>query len=103
MNTVLQTSRPKGRQEKWQHPSASAAKRGGGARKRRRRTMSIRAKQLKKDTNKQSGSSPTSTTETLKPVKKSAHPEHIQPWFVVDKEGLRKTLSRKSKAFEIYE
>jgi hypothetical protein len=26
-----------------------------------------------------------------------------QPWFVVDKEGLRKTLSRKGKAFAIYE
>jgi len=26
-----------------------------------------------------------------------------QPWFVVDKEGLRKTLERKGKAFAIYE
>src|SRR5258708_664376 len=26
-----------------------------------------------------------------------------QPWFVVDKEGLRKTLARKGKAFAIFE
>lgn len=31
------------------------------------------------------------------------HPEQNQPWFVVDKEGLRRTLSRKGKAFAIYE
>jgi hypothetical protein len=42
-------------------------------------------------------------TETSKHVKKSAHLKHSQPWFVVDKEGLRKTLSRKGKAFAIYE
>src|SRR5258708_4244930 len=60
-------------------------------------------KSMKKDANKQSGSSPTSPTETSKRAKKPAHPEDNQPWFVVDKEGLRKTLSRKGKAFAIYE
>src|SRR5260370_34887276 len=60
-------------------------------------------KSMKKDANKQSGSSPTRTTETSRPTKKSAHPGQNQPWFVVDKEGLRKTLSRKGKAFAIYE
>jgi hypothetical protein len=53
------------------------------------------------DLSKTSGSSPTGTTKTSKPARRSAH--HNQPWFVVDKEGLRKTLSRKGKAFAIYE
>jgi hypothetical protein len=55
------------------------------------------------DLSKTSGSSPTSTTETSKRAKKTAHPDPSQPWFVVDKAGLRKTLSRKGKAFAIYE
>jgi hypothetical protein len=57
----------------------------------------------KNDLSKTSSSSPTSTAKTPKHANKSAHPEHSQPWFVVDKEGLRKTLSRKGKAFAIYE
>ena len=55
------------------------------------------------DLSKTSGSSPTGATKTSQPAKQSAHPERKQPWFVVDKEGLRKTLSRKGKAFAIYE
>ena len=54
------------------------------------------------DLSKTSGSRPTSTMETSKPAKKST-PDRSQPWFVVDREGLRKTLSRKGKAFAIYE
>src|SRR6266481_1125108 len=55
------------------------------------------------DLSKTSGSSPTGATKTSKPAKQSEHPERNQQWFVVDKEGLRKTLSRKGKAFAIYE
>jgi len=35
--------------------------------------------------------------------KSTAENAGTQPWFVVDKEGLRKTLERKGKAFAIYE
>ncbi len=35
--------------------------------------------------------------------KSTAKHAGTQPWFVVDKEGLRKTLERKGKAFAIYE
>jgi hypothetical protein len=55
------------------------------------------------DLTKTSGSSPTSPKGLSTPVEQFARPEGSQAWFVVDKEGLRKTLSRKGKAFAIYE
>ena len=55
------------------------------------------------DLSKTSGSSPTKATKTSELANNSGHRGGNQPWFVVDKEGLRKTLSRKGKAFAIYE
>ncbi len=54
------------------------------------------------DASKTSGNSPTKTKAMPLSGDRSVRLDS-QPWFVVDKEGLRKTLSRKGKAFAIYE
>jgi hypothetical protein len=80
---------------------------------------------MKNDTNKQRGASPTSANapsktsstadvsdgaaEKVQETIKMAHTNEFEAsgssptWFTVDKEGLRKTLARKSKAFVVYE
>jgi len=64
--------------------------------------MNPQLKKSKKsnDVSKTSGNSPTGTTAMSTPGHKSVNSGN-QPWFVVDKEGLRKTLSRMGKAVAI--
>src|ERR1700676_639464 len=60
------------------------------------------------DPSKTSGSSPNrgpNSTAEIDPQEIAMRNDDVnkQSWFIVDKEGLRKTLSRKGKAFAIYE
>lgn len=55
------------------------------------------------DLSRTSGNSPTDATKASIAGDSNVGHDVVQSWFVVDKEGLRKTLSRKGKAFAIYE